>query len=162
LARTQRRLILSRYLQRIAAPRCRRRGLLSRGSPSLTPKPTPRKDLPWSLIPLELSPPRFTRPPRSSIAIWDIRVRRLISLYRSPPISYCRRCLLHRGDQTESREALSASLQLSHEEYRRTTSGRTRATQKCKVNIAPRHRHTTSNRIRRQGCLPHHVGNPEG
>lgn len=33
----------------------------------------------WKLIPIDLSPPRFTRPPRNELTTWDIRVRRLTS-----------------------------------------------------------------------------------
>jgi len=35
--------------------------------------------LPWKLIPLELDPPRFTRPTRILLEPWDIRVRRYTS-----------------------------------------------------------------------------------
>jgi len=40
---------------------------------------------PWRLTPLDLSPPRRTRPPRGFLATWDIRVRRPTSPFWRPP-----------------------------------------------------------------------------
>jgi len=39
----------------------------------------------WKLIPLQLSPPRRTRPPRDFLTTWDVRVRRLTSPFWKPP-----------------------------------------------------------------------------
>jgi len=46
-----------------------------------SPEPAPR----WKLIPLDLSPPRLTRPPRDLLKIWAVRVRRFISSFWRPP-----------------------------------------------------------------------------
>jgi len=52
-----------------------------------TSKSTLRKEVQWRLYTLELSPSRFTRPPRNSLALWDIRVKRFTSpTYRLPPL----------------------------------------------------------------------------
>jgi len=59
--------------------------VVERTSPPPTPRPTPRKEVQWRLYSLELSPPRFTRPLRSSLALWDIKVRRLTSPTYRPP-----------------------------------------------------------------------------
>jgi len=87
--RTRRKLTLSLYLWRtflrLRSTLPPQKPAIERSSPSPTSRSTPRKDLQWRLIPLELSPPRFTWPPRSSLAIWDYRVRRLTSPFYKPP-----------------------------------------------------------------------------
>jgi len=62
------------------------RPLISPRSPGLVRQPckpaeapTRAFQLPWKLTPLDLEPPRFTRPTRDLLGPWDIRVRRYTS-----------------------------------------------------------------------------------
>jgi len=53
--------------------------------PAASPLSPDLVSLRWKLTPLQLSPPRRTRPPKDFLTTWDVRVRRPTSPFWKPP-----------------------------------------------------------------------------